>query len=124
MAKAPDLLITTTHGIEGRRIMEYRGLVGGDAILGANMFRDFFAGIRDILGGRSGSYEKVLRKAKNEAIGDIRMALDQGQPMGDSRFIDRIEQATGQRREPKPRGWPRKVAADPAGEDAQIPLEM
>ena len=52
------------------------------------------------------------------------MALDQGQPLGDSRFIDRIEQATGQRREPKPRGRPRKVAADPAGEDAQIPLEM
>ena len=51
--------------------MAYKGLVGGDAILGANMFRDFFAGIRDILGGRSGAYEKVLRKAKTEAVNDM-----------------------------------------------------
>jgi uncharacterized protein YbjQ (UPF0145 family) len=65
------LIVTTTHAIEGRRIVAYKGLVGGDAILGANMFRDFFAGIRDILGGRSGAYEKVLRKAKEEAINDM-----------------------------------------------------
>lgn len=71
MAKLPDLLITTTHGIEGRRIVEYRGLVGGDAILGANMFRDMFAGLRDLVGGRSGSYEKVLRAAKTEALEDM-----------------------------------------------------
>ena len=71
MAKAPDLLITTTHGIEGRRILEYRGLVGGDAILGANMFRDMFAGLRDLVGGRSGSYEKVLRAAQTEALEDM-----------------------------------------------------
>ena len=71
MAKAPDLLITTTHGIEGRRILEYRGLVGGDAILGANMFRDMFAGLRDLVGGRSGSYEKVMRAAKTEALEDM-----------------------------------------------------
>ena len=71
MAKHPDLLITTTHGIEGRRIVEYRGLVGGDAILGANMFRDMFAGLRDLVGGRSGSYEKVLRAAKTEALEDM-----------------------------------------------------
>ena len=71
MAKAPDLLITTTHGLEGRRSLEYRGLVGGDAILGANMFRDMFAGLRDLVGGRSGSYEKVLRAAKTEALEDM-----------------------------------------------------
>ena len=71
MAEPKPLLVTTTHGIEGRRIVDYKGLVGGDAILGANMFRDFFAGIRDILGGRSGSYEKVLREAKREAIDDM-----------------------------------------------------
>jgi uncharacterized protein YbjQ (UPF0145 family) len=65
------LIVTTTHAIEGRRIVAYKALVGGDAILGANMFRDFFAGIRDILGGRSGAYEKVLRKAKEEAINDM-----------------------------------------------------
>ena len=79
MAKAPDLLITTTHGIEGRRIVEYRGLVGGDAILGANMFRDMFAGIRDIVGGRAGSYEKLLRAAKTQALEDmIEAAVERG----------------------------------------------
>ena len=71
MADQTPVLVTTTHSIEGRRIVAYKGLVGGDAILGANMFRDFFAGIRDILGGRSGAYEKVLRKAKQEAIDDM-----------------------------------------------------
>lgn len=71
MAKDNDLIVTTTHGIEGRRIVEYKGLVGGDAILGANMFRDLFAGIRDMIGGRSGSYEKVLRAAKTEALEDM-----------------------------------------------------
>ena len=71
MIESTPVLVTTTNGFEGRRIVAYKGLVGGDAILGANMFRDFFAGIRDILGGRSGSYEKVLRKAKNEAIDDM-----------------------------------------------------
>ena len=70
MAK-PDLPITTTHNFEGRRIIEYRGLVSGDAILGANMFRDMFASLRDMVGGRSGSYEKVLRAAKTEAIEDM-----------------------------------------------------
>ena len=65
------MLITTTSQLEGRRIVRYLGLVSGDAILGANVFRDFFAGIRDVLGGRSGSYEKVLRKAKQEAIDDM-----------------------------------------------------
>ena len=79
MADATPVLVTTTDGFEGRRIVEYKGLVGGDAILGANMFRDFFAGIRDILGGRSGSYEKVLRKAKNEAIDDM---MEQARELG------------------------------------------
>ena len=79
MADATPILVTTTDGFEGRRIVAYKGLVGGDAILGANMFRDFFAGIRDILGGRSGSYEKVLRKAKNEAVDDM---LEQARELG------------------------------------------
>ena len=79
MAEAAPVLVTTTDGFEGRRIVAYKGLVGGDAILGANMFRDFFAGIRDILGGRSGSYEKVLRKAKNEAVNDM---LEQARELG------------------------------------------
>ena len=79
MADQTPVLVTTTHSIEGRRIVAYKGLVGGDAILGANMFRDFFAGIRDILGGRSGAYEKVLRKAKEEAINDM---MEQARELG------------------------------------------
>ena len=71
MAKDIPLLVTTTPGVEGRRIVEYKGLVGGDAILGANMFRDMFAGLRDLVGGRAGSYEKVLRGAKTQALEDM-----------------------------------------------------
>ena len=71
MAKDTPILVTTTPSVEGRRIVEYRGLVGGDAILGANMFRDMFAGLRDLVGGRAGSYEKVLRGAKTQALEDM-----------------------------------------------------
>ncbi len=65
------MLITTTTSVEGRRVKEYRGLVMGEAILGANVFRDFFAGIRDIVGGRSGGYEKALRQAREIALEDM-----------------------------------------------------
>ena len=65
------MLITTTTNVEGRRVREYRGLVMGEAILGANVFRDFFAGIRDIVGGRSGGYEKALREAREIALGEM-----------------------------------------------------
>jgi uncharacterized protein YbjQ (UPF0145 family) len=65
------MLSTTTPTVEGRRIREYRGLVMGEAILGANVFRDFFAGIRDIVGGRSGGYEKALREARQIAINEM-----------------------------------------------------
>ena len=65
------MLVTTTNAIEGRRIVEYKGLVAGEAILGANLFRDLFAPIRDIVGGRSGSYEKVLNDARQTAIGEM-----------------------------------------------------
>ena len=65
------MLLSTTSTLEGHPIRNYLGLVSGEAILGANVFRDFFAGIRDIIGGRSGSYEKVLRKAKEAAIEDM-----------------------------------------------------
>src|SRR4029079_6107737 len=65
------MLVTTTNAIEGRRIVEYKGLVAGEAILGANLFRDLFASIRDIVGGRSGSYEKVLNDARQTAIGEM-----------------------------------------------------
>jgi uncharacterized protein YbjQ (UPF0145 family) len=65
------MLITTTHTIEGKQISQYFGLVSGEAILGANIFKDFFAGIRDIVGGRSAAYEKELRKAKEIAIREM-----------------------------------------------------
>jgi uncharacterized protein YbjQ (UPF0145 family) len=65
------MLITTTPTIEGRQISQYFGLVSGEAILGANIFKDFFAGIRDIVGGRSAAYEKELRKAKEIAIQEM-----------------------------------------------------
>lgn len=65
------MLITTTPTIEGKPISQYHGIVGGDAVLGANIFRDFFAGIRDIVGGRSAAYEKVLADAKQAAIDEM-----------------------------------------------------
>jgi uncharacterized protein YbjQ (UPF0145 family) len=65
------MLCTTTNVVEGRRVREYRGLVMGEAILGANVFRDFFAGIRDIVGGRSAGYEKSLREARQIAVGEL-----------------------------------------------------
>lgn len=65
------MLVTTTHTIEGRRISAYKGLVAGEAILGANLFRDLFASIRDIVGGRAGAYEKVLNDARETAIAEM-----------------------------------------------------
>ena len=65
------MLITTTPNIEGKRITRYHGLVSGEAILGANIFRDLFAGIRDIVGGRSAAYEEELRKAKAIALQEM-----------------------------------------------------
>lgn len=65
------MLKSTTPILEGRRIMHYHGIVTGEAILGANIFRDFFAGIRDIVGGRSAAYEKELRKAREVAFAEM-----------------------------------------------------
>ncbi|MCF8254505.1 MAG: heavy metal-binding domain-containing protein [Bacteroidia bacterium] len=65
------MIITTTPHIEGKTISEYKGIVSGEVILGANLFKDFFAGIRDIIGGRASSYEKVLREAKEKAIDEM-----------------------------------------------------
>jgi uncharacterized protein YbjQ (UPF0145 family) len=65
------MIVTTTYSIEGRRIGLYLGVVAGQAVLGTNVVRDFFAGIRDIVGGRSGSYEKELRKAKAVALDEM-----------------------------------------------------
>lgn len=67
-----EITITTTDGLEGREIVEYRGVVSGEAIIGANVVSDITAGIRDIVGGRSGSYEKKIATGREEAIADIR----------------------------------------------------
>lgn len=68
------MIITTTSTLQDRRIADYLGLVSGEAILGANVFRDFFAGIRDIVGGRSGGYERSLREAKEIAVREMEVA--------------------------------------------------
>jgi uncharacterized protein YbjQ (UPF0145 family) len=65
------MLCTTTATIEGKKIAEYKGLVTGEVILGANIFKDFLAGIRDIVGGRSGSYESTLREARQAAVNEM-----------------------------------------------------
>lgn len=65
------MILTTTNSVEGRPAREYLGVVTGETIIGANFIKDFFAGIRDIVGGRSGSYEKVLREAKDSALREM-----------------------------------------------------
>jgi uncharacterized protein YbjQ (UPF0145 family) len=65
------MILTTTPQIEGHPIREYKGVVTGETIIGANMFKDFMAGIRDIVGGRSGSYEKVLIEAKDTSMQEM-----------------------------------------------------
>ncbi|MCF0208147.1 MAG: heavy metal-binding domain-containing protein [Bacteroidaceae bacterium] len=65
------MLLTTTPSIEGKQITNYLGIVSGETIIGANFVKDFFASIRDVIGGRSGSYEKVLREAKDTALAEM-----------------------------------------------------
>ena len=65
------MIITTTNVVEGRQVADYKGVVTGEAILGANIFKDFMAGIRDIVGGRSGAYEKSLREAREIAFAEL-----------------------------------------------------
>ena len=65
------MILTTTNTIEGRAITAYLGLVTGEAIVGANVFRDLFAGVRDIVGGRAGGYQNALRGAREAALADL-----------------------------------------------------
>ncbi len=65
------MIVTTTNNIEGKKVTKYFGIVSGEAIIGANIVKDFFAGIRDIVGGRSGSYEEGLREAKDIALREM-----------------------------------------------------
>jgi uncharacterized protein YbjQ (UPF0145 family) len=69
-----SIIVTTTPSIEGKRIASYRGIVTGEAILGANIFKDLFAGIRDIVGGRSATYERELRRARELALSELKTA--------------------------------------------------
>ena len=65
------MILSTTNNIDGKPVRDYLGIVTGETIIGANIFKDFFASIRDIVGGRSGSYEKVLREAKDTALKEM-----------------------------------------------------
>ena len=65
------MILSTTNNIDGRPVKDYLGIVTGETIIGANIFKDFFASIRDVVGGRSGSYEKVLREAKDIALKEM-----------------------------------------------------
>ena len=78
------MLLVTTDVVEGKRVVQYLGIVSGDAIVGANMFRDFFAKVRDVVGGRVGGYEAALRGAKEAAMGDM---VEQAQALGANAVI-------------------------------------
>lgn len=78
------MLLSTTAVLDGKQIVKYHGLVSGEAILGANIFRDIFAGIRDIVGGRSAAYENELRRAKDIAIQEM---VEQARSMGANAVI-------------------------------------
>ncbi len=78
------MLMTTTPHVEGKKVTKYVGLVTGEAIIGANIFRDLFAGIRDIVGGRAGSYESALREAKDYALDEM---ADRATKMGANAII-------------------------------------
>lgn len=73
------MILSTTNTLDNRTVTEYLGIVTGEVIIGANIFKDFFAGIRDIVGGRSGSYEKVLQEAKDSALAEMK---DRARHMG------------------------------------------
>jgi len=66
------MIVTTTNGVDGRPVQQYLGIVTGEVILGANLVRDLFAGIRDIVGGRSAAYEEVLQNGREQALAEMR----------------------------------------------------
>jgi len=78
------MIVTTTHSVEGQQIAQYHGIVVGEAILGANVFRDLFAGITDIIGGRSGAYQEELGKARSVALEEMQ---DRARDMGANAVI-------------------------------------
>jgi uncharacterized protein YbjQ (UPF0145 family) len=66
------MIITTTSEVQGQKISAYLGIISGEVIVGANIFKDLFAGVRDIVGGRAGAYEKTLTKARQEAVAELK----------------------------------------------------
>jgi uncharacterized protein YbjQ (UPF0145 family) len=78
------MILSTTPQIEGRTIREYKGVVTGETIIGANFVKDLFAGIRDIVGGRSGSYEQVLREAKDTSMNEM---MERARTMGANAIV-------------------------------------
>ncbi len=70
------MIVSTTESLEGKHIVQYLGVVSGDCVIGANFLKDFFARIRDVVGGRVGSYENVIRDAKELAIEDMAEAAE------------------------------------------------
>ena len=78
------MILTTTPNIEGYKILEYKGLVTGETIIGANFIKDFFAGIRDIVGGRSKSYEKVLQEGKETSVREM---MQRAQELGTNAIV-------------------------------------
>lgn len=79
-----SMLVITTPNVEGKTIKKYIGIVNGEAIIGANIVKDFFAGVRDIVGGRAGAYEQGLREAKSIAIREM---MDQAQRLGANAIV-------------------------------------
>ena len=71
------MLLTTTPTVEGKPIQQYIGIVTSEAIIGANIFKDIFAGIRDIVGGRSGTYERVIEEARQNALVELQQKAQQ-----------------------------------------------
>jgi uncharacterized protein YbjQ (UPF0145 family) len=78
------MMCTTTNAIEGQPVQKYLGIISAETIIGANIFKDLFAGIRDIVGGRSGTYERVLQEAKQTAMRELE---EKGRNMGANAII-------------------------------------
>lgn len=79
-----QMITTTTNSIEGKPVQQYLGIVSSESIIGANIFKDLFAGIRDIVGGRSGTYERVIEEARTNAMAEL---IQKGQAMGANAII-------------------------------------
>lgn len=78
------MIVTTTHSVEGRPVQEYLGIINAQSIIGANIFKDFLGGLRDVFGGRSKTYEKVIEQAKEDALREL---AEKAQSMGANAII-------------------------------------